>query len=426
MGQDTPNPILSRPKPLDRPIRLMVIAGTRPEAIKVAPIVLAARANGDFDVRLVASGQHPRHMLEAFGHFGLEPDINLDIFKVDQTLTTVTSNALTALSCEIERERPDVVVVQGDTSTAFAGALAAYYHQVPVAHVEAGLRSYNIQNPFPEEANRKMIDTIASFIFPPTDHARANLEHEGVTGDHVFVTGNTVVDSLQLILSLTSHDPQEDLASHYFDSAENGWHAGHVLITAHRRESWGSGLDSLARGIGEAAKDLPDHLFYAPLHPNPLVRKSFQGLPENVLVGEPLPYPVFLRAIAAADVIVTDSGGATEEAVALGKHVVVAREETERPEAVDAGRAQLVGTHSESITRAVHTALGRSRQSDLCDVFGDGRSSIRIVEWLSWHFGCSTTRPRPFVPRESTNVSNLDLIQQLDDVPVSESADEVL
>lgn len=396
MGQDAATRVLARPEPLRRPVRLMALVGTRPEAVKVAPVARAARDSGDFEVCLVSTGQHPEHMLEALGHFGLQADVEVGLFQPGQSLTGVTTRALEAITREIERFEPDVVVVQGDTTTAFAGALAAFYHKVPVAHVEAGLRSGNVMNPYPEEMNRKLIGQLAAFHFAPTSHAADMLAAEGIAGDQVFVAGNTVVDALYTMLQTTSESRDESVADRYFDSKAAGHHAGHVLVTAHRRESWGQPLDDLASGLKDAASRLPDHLFFVPLHPNPLVRRSFHDLPPNVIVGDPLPYPVFLRAMETADVIVTDSGGVLEEAVALGKRVIIAREETERPEAIAAGAADLVGLDPTRITNAVCAALESSRTGTTIDVFGDGRAAARIVGWLRWYFGHASKRPKPF------------------------------
>jgi UDP-N-acetylglucosamine 2-epimerase (non-hydrolysing) len=252
-------------------------------------------------------------------------------------------------------------------------------------------------NPYPEEINRKLIGQLASFHFAPTSYAADKLAAEGISGPQVFISGNTVVDALYSMLQTAAGSRDGAVADRYFDSKAAGHHAGHILVTAHRRESWGEPLDNLALGIKDAAMRLPDHLFFVPLHPNPIVRRSFHDLPPNVILGDPLPYPVFLRAMETADVIVTDSGGVLEEATALGKRVIIVREETERPEAIAAGAATLVGLDPTRVTTAVCAALEASRTGTTLNVFGDGHAAERITGWLRWHFGHASMVPEPFI-----------------------------
>jgi UDP-N-acetylglucosamine 2-epimerase (non-hydrolysing) len=374
---------------------MVAAVGTRPEAIKLAPVALIARRRPDVDLRLVGSGQHEPEMLEALGHFGLRPHEEVALFEHGQSLAGLTTSALSGFTQELACAQPDVVVVQGDTTTAFAAALAAFYARIPVAHVEAGLRTHDMAEPFPEEMNRKLIDSIAQFHFPPTSLAESSLGAEGVVGPDVFTTGNTIVDALRSILK-RNHARLEGRAGAAFDDPGR---AGRVLVTAHRRESWGQPMDEIAAALGAAAASFPGHVFVLPLHPNPIVRRSFAEarLPANVVAVEPLPYPQFVAALSRADLVVTDSGGVVEEATALGRTTLILRNRTERPEAVLAGAARIVGTGRAGIETAVADALlGRHAGLPPLPVFGDGRASARIVDWLRWRHGLADERPAPF------------------------------
>jgi UDP-N-acetylglucosamine 2-epimerase (non-hydrolysing) len=383
-------------------LRLLVFVGTRPEAVKLAPFVLAARRHSDVEVRLVSSGQHPEAMLEVLDHFALGVDGDVALFEAGetQTLPGITGGALRGFSSELVSHAPDVVVVQGDTTTAFAGALAAFYANAPVAHVEAGLRTHDPLSPFPEEMNRRLIDALASFLFPPTAVAAENLAAEGRVGDGVFVTGNTIVDALRSLLE-GKRAMLPAAARPYL--AGSAWER-RVLVTAHRRESWGAPIGEIAGAISEVAVRFPSCVFLVPLHPNPIVRRSFalQAPPENVLLVEPLPYAPFIAALERSDLVLTDSGGVLEEATVLGKPVLIARERTERPEAVAAGAAEVVGVGREGIVAALAGALARPAPpagAVGADVFGDGRAGERTVEWLRWRYGLRGTPPDPFAPR---------------------------
>lgn len=381
-------------------LKMLCFFGTRPEAVKIVPIVLAARERRDVDVRMVSSGQHPKEMLEVLEYFGLVVDNDLRLFRKGQTLVDVHRRAMRGFALEIERWLPDVVLVQGDTTTALAGALAAYYAGVPVGHVEAGLRTRDMQNPFPEEMNRRLIDTFADYLLPPTDAAAANLAVEDLRGAEVFVTGNTVVDALRMVSRderpFPSNGPIVDAFTHV-----NGY-KHRVLVTVHRRESWGQGIDTVASVIRDVARARPDVQFLTPLHPNPRVRSSFErDLPANVVTGDPLPYATFVKVLSGADLVVTDSGGVTEEAASLGKHVVILRRCTERPEAVTAAGAEISGLDAGDIEATLREAvdrLGASPKTSGMDVFGDGQAGGRIVDWLRWRFGCVEAPPDPFSP----------------------------
>jgi UDP-N-acetylglucosamine 2-epimerase (non-hydrolysing) len=385
-----------------KPLRLLVFVGTRPEAVKLVPIVLAAREFPDIDVRVVSSGQHPNAMLEVLEHFEVGLDGDVALFQHGQTLADITIASLRGFTFELEAEEPDVVVVQGDTTTAFAGALAAFYLQVPVAHVEAGLRTHELLRPYPEELNRRLIDALSSYLFPPTSVAARNLAAEGREGDDVFVTGNTIVDSLNSILDGRRAALPREVSATLDDLR---WQA-RVLVTAHRRESWGGPMDEIAAAIAELARRFPATLFLLPVHPNPIVRRSFarRRPAENVLLVEPLGYAQFIAALQRADLVLTDSGGVLEEATVLGKRVLIMRERTERPEAVAAEIARVVGVSRAGIVSAAAGALEELRlgvHPNGQGVFGDGRAGERTVRWLRWRHGLDAIRPAPFTGPEA-------------------------
>ena len=380
-------------------LRLLALLGTRPEAVKLVPIVRAAGRHGDVSVRLVATGQHPAPMLEVLDRFGLALDGAAAPFGTGRSLSELAAGSLLGLAGVLESARPDVVLVQGDTTSAFAGALAAFHAGVPVAHVEAGLRTHDPARPFPEEMNRRLIDALATHLFPPTALAAANLAAEGLAGPETFVTGNTIVDALRAILAAGGARAGGPAGAALDDPR---W-ARRVLVTAHRRESWGAPMDALAAGIADAARGAPDALFLVPLHPNPLVRRSFAlpDAPPNLVVVDPLPYASFVAALARSDLALTDSGGVLEEATALGKPVLVLRERTERPEALEAGLARLVGVTRAGVAGAAAAALASLRSgvpARPSDVFGDGRAGERTVAWLRWRYGLAAGPPECFTP----------------------------
>ena len=394
MGEDPSYEFVRRRR--SGPLHLLALVGTRPEAVKLAPIARAARRCADIEFRLVGSGQHPAAMLEVLDHFGLRLDGELAGFEDGLTLSRITTAALDRFAGELAEYEPDVVLVQGDTTTAFAGALGAFYSMTPVGHVEAGLRTYDRLRPFPEEMNRRLIDTLASYLFPPTDVAAANLAAEGLLGDGVFLTGNTIVDSLRWTVDGNGTPPNGDARAF----ADQRWE-NRVLVTAHRRESWGVGLDEIASGVLDVARRFGSTLFLLPLHPNPIVRRSFAGrrAPSNMMLVEPLPYSSFISALAQADVVLTDSGGVLEEATVLGTSALILRHVTERPEAVAAGVARVVGVERRAIATAAADAL-LDAQAGIRprpqQVFGDGHAGERTIEWLRWRYGLSGDGPEPF------------------------------
>ena len=359
----------------------MTIFGTRPEAVKMAPIVTGLQDDPRFEAITVVTAQHREMLDQVLELFGIVPDVDLDLCAPGQTLTQLTARIVTEVGAVIERERPDCVLVQGDTTSTFAGALAAFYHQVPVVHVEAGLRTGDLASPFPEEGNRRLVGTIADLHLPPTETSAGNLRREGVADDQIIITGNSVIDALQL--SLERHDVVPEVIADLQPSQRV------LLVTAHRRESWGEPMREAAAAVAELARTEPDLVVIFPIHRNPVVRDAV--MPElaglaNVRIVEPLPYGDFCQVMARADLILTDSGGVQEEAPSLGKPVLVMRDTTERPEAVVAGTVLLVGTDRPSILREarrlLHDDLEYAAMAMKLNPYGDGRAVARTLDAL--------------------------------------------
>ena len=354
-----------------------IVLGTRPEAIKLAPVIQAFQAAPDFNTRVVLTGQHREMVAQVMELFGLQADHDLALMAPKQTLTHITCAALQGLQTEFEQHRPDLVLVQGDTTTAFASALAAFYAQIPVGHVEAGLRTDNIMDPYPEEANRRLISQVAQLHFAPTEVSAANCRASGVVGE-VCVTGNTVIDALLL---MAEKAPPFELPGLDFE------HQRVILATVHRRENWGERLRDIGQGFLEVLERFPDTALLLPLHRNPTVREPLQALlgdHPRAFLTEPLDYDQLVAAMRGCTLLLSDSGGLQEEAPALGKPVLVLRRTTERPEAVDAGTAKLIGTDSADILRETalllevdeaYQAMARAHNP-----FGDGQASQRILE----------------------------------------------
>jgi UDP-N-acetylglucosamine 2-epimerase (non-hydrolysing) len=373
----------------DSPARqtVLIIFGTRPEAIKLFPVVHALRGDPRFVVRVCISAQHRGMLDQVMGIAGISADHDLDLMRPDQTLDALTAALLTGLGRVMDAEKPDWVMVQGDTATAMAGALAAYYRKIRVAHVEAGLRSHNIYHPWPEEVNRKIIGTIAALHCAPTETSAAALRAENVAADTIHVTGNTVIDALQWVTARIAAEPA--LASGLGDLEARFAGRRIIGVTSHRRENFGGGLEAIARAI-RAIAARPDVALIFPVHPNPNVRRVMEaelaGL-DNVALIEPLDYPHFARLLAIADIMLTDSGGVQEEAPALGKPVLVMRETTERPEGVVAGTARLVGTDCARIVTEIFTLLddkaAYGAMARAHNPFGDGKSASRIMELIA-------------------------------------------
>jgi len=373
------------------PAKILVVFGTRPEAIKLFPVVAALKGDARFDCRVCVSAQHREMLDQVLEIAGIVPDHDLNVMKPDQSLDALTATLLTGLGQVMDEVQPDRVVVQGDTATAMAGALAAYYRKVPVDHVEAGLRSGNIYHPWPEEINRKIIGSMASLHFAPTETSAAALRAENVDPARVHVTGNTVIDALHWVTARIADQPW--LAGGLAELEARFAGKRIVGVTSHRRENFGEGMAGIASAIRQIAAR-PDVAVIFPVHLNPNVRAVMQaelaGL-SNVALIEPLDYPHFARLLDLAEIMLTDSGGVQEEAPALGKPVLVMRETTERPEGVGAGTAKLVGTDPAVIVTEISTLLDDKAAYEAMarahNPFGDGQAARRIVELLGNEIG---------------------------------------
>lgn len=362
--------------------KILCVVGTRPEAIKMAPVILALKNEPWANVRVLATAQH-RHMLDqVLNFFSIEPDIDLDIMRPNQALTTLTARLLLDLDDVLQAEKPDVVLVQGDTTTVMTVALACFYHRIPIGHVEAGLRTWDMQNPFPEEANRVIAGRLARWHFAPTESSRQNLLREGIADKDIVVTGNTVIDAL-LMTAAKDLDLGIEL-----DPAKRL-----VLITSHRRENFGEPFRNICRALHTLAARNPDVQFLYPVHPNPNVKdvahEVLGGCP-NIYLCAPLDYAPFVAAMKRSYLIISDSGGVQEEAPALGKPVLVLREETERPEAVEQGVVKLVGPNYDRIVEEAQRLLDdESAYREMArgiSPYGDGHGAERIVKVLREHF----------------------------------------
>jgi len=373
------------------PSKILCVFGTRPEAIKLFPVVRALRAVPGLTVVTCVTAQHRGLLDQVLAIAGLVPDIDLDLMEPGQSLDRLTARLLTSLGEVMDREQPDRVIVQGDTATAMVGALAAYYRKIPVSHVEAGLRSGDIYQPFPEEVNRRIVAPIADQHFAPTQTAADALLRENVAPGLIHVTGNTVIDALHATLAAIEADPL--LASGLDALAARFAGKRIILVTTHRRENFGGGMENIARAIARiAARD--DVAVIFPVHPNPnvvSVMDAILGAKPNIARIDPLDYPHFVRALGMSHIVLTDSGGVQEEAPALGKPVLVMRETTERPEGVAAGTARLIGTDEARIVseiftllddNAAHQAMARAHNP-----FGDGNASARIAKVVADGFG---------------------------------------
>ncbi|UCC65160.1 MAG: UDP-N-acetylglucosamine 2-epimerase (non-hydrolyzing) [Anaerolineae bacterium] len=367
--------------------KILTVIGTRPEAIKLAPVVGELERWVDhFVSRVCVTAQHRQMLDQVLALFGIEPDHDLDIMALGQSLAQVVARAVEGLDQVIAEEQPDVVLVQGDTTTAFCGALAAYYHQVKVGHVEAGLRTDNKYAPFPEEINRRLVGQLADYHFAPTERAKEALISEGVAPGNVFVTGNTVIDSLLWVRERVQNEWPE-LPDGLAEAVEG---RQVILVTGHRRESFGEGVKQICHAICEVADAFPDVVFVYPVHPNPNVHEPVHrilGGHERIHLVEPLPYELFVWLMDRATIVLTDSGGVQEEAPSLGKPVLVMREITERTEGIAAGNACLVGVRKDGIVNGLTQLLCHPEQriamSTNRNPYGDGKAAARIVEILA-------------------------------------------
>lgn len=388
---------------------ISVIFGTRPEAIKLAPVILALKKERGLRCRVCVTAQH-RHMLDqVLEIFGITPDVDLDLMKKNQTLAGFTSRAITAVDAYLAAEKPDMILVQGDTTTVFAASLAAFYHHIPVGHVEAGLRTGNLQSPWPEELNRVLTSRMTHLHFAPTPNNRQNLRQEGISSKDILVTGNTVIDALFLALAKASKNPPAipGLPPWLQSQISNlKSQIKLVLITGHRRENFGQGFENICQAIAKLARKFPDVQFIYPVHLNPNVRAPVMRIlgaarstakastrlavapaASNVHLIEPLDYLSFVMLMNRSTLILTDSGGVQEEAPSLGKPVLVMRDTTERPEAVAAGTVKIVGTQTDRIIKEAELLLTQSslykKMSAAHNPYGDGCASQRIVSACS-------------------------------------------
>lgn len=366
----------------NRPVRILCVFGTRPEAIKVAPIIQAARQRSDVEVIVCSSGQHREMLDQVISYFGIPPHVELNLMQQGQSLTGLASRCLDALGRTIEEYRPDAVLGQGDTTTAMCAGMVAFFNQLPFIHVEAGLRTDDIRSPFPEELNRRVCSLVSTLHCAPTQTAADNLLHEGYASNDVVVTGNTVIDALHWTVQKERADAHVWMQKH-----PELTHNRMVLITAHRRENHGSGIRQLCQAIRTLASGFPNVQFVYPVHLNPNiqqpVRETLSDL-ANVKLMAPAEYPEFVWLMDQASLIVTDSGGVQEEAPSLRKPVLVTRESTERPEALAAGATRLVGTDPDRIVAAVSDLLTNkdayAQMQISSSPYGDGRASERILD----------------------------------------------
>ena len=367
--------------------RVCIILGTRPEAIKLAPVIQVFQKSSSFESQVILTGQHREMVEQVMQLFNIKADYDLEIMQVQQSLNDITCRSLQGLEALFKEKKPDLVVVQGDTTTAFAAALAAFYQKIPIGHVEAGLRTDDIFNPYPEEANRRLISQITQLHFAPTPWAVENLHRSGVLGE-IHMTGNTVIDALLNVAATQAGCNVPGL----------DWDSYRVLLaTVHRRENWGEPLLAIAQGFLQILDKFPDTALLLPLHRNPTVRVPLQELLGNhprIFLTDPLDYGELVGAIGRSHLLLTDSGGLQEEAPSLGKPVLVLRDTTERPEAVAAGTAKLVGTTSENIFANAAELLSDpdayAAMANAINPFGDGHAAERILQIVQNYLGLSS------------------------------------
>jgi UDP-N-acetylglucosamine 2-epimerase (non-hydrolysing) len=368
-------------------IKVMTVFGTRPEAIKMAPVIKELKKSEYIDNVNVFTGQHKEMVENLLKYFEIEPDYNLDIMKDRQGLVDITTRAMLRLDPIIKDEKPDILLVQGDTTTAFIAALDAFYNKVKVGHVEAGLRSWDKYQPFPEEINRKLVGVVADLNFAPTLTSKENLLKENVDKNSIYVTGNTVIDSLFKIVEVPEPESVKELSD------------GLILVTAHRRENWGKPLESIVKGLKKLADTFKDRIFVYPVHLNPVVREivfsKLKGI-DNFILTEPKNYVEFSHLMKKAYLIITDSGGVQEEGPSFGKPVLVLRNTTERPEAVNSGTVKLIGTDSQNVFEEARNLLTNKEEYDkmanAVNPYGDGNAAKRIVNNILNYFGYDVKR----------------------------------
>lgn len=369
--------------------KVCCIFGTRPEAIKLCPLILEMRSRVDFDCKVCVTGQHKEMLYQVLDAFKVKPDVDLGLMRPNQSLAELTSRAIATIDSYLRVAQPDMVIVQGDTTTVLAAALAAFYQHIPVAHVEAGLRTWNMQSPWPEEANRVLTTRMSHWHFAPTENNKNNLIKEGVPVSRIFVTGNTVIDALLFARDIVEKTPPaiDGLSEALMKSNERV-----VLITGHRRENFGHGLEHICAAIKNLAEKFPETHFVYPVHLNPNVREPVGRIlaahcEKNVHLIEPLGYLPFVALMNRASLVLTDSGGVQEEAPSLGKPVLVMRDTTERPEAVAAGTVKIIGTKQSAIEDMTSKLLTDNteyvKMSSAVNPYGDGDAVTRICDILS-------------------------------------------
>jgi UDP-N-acetylglucosamine 2-epimerase (non-hydrolysing) len=363
--------------------KILFVFGTRPEAIKLAPLILHFKTQQKFEVKICVTAQHREMLDQVLNFFSIVPDYDLNLMQPNQTLFTLTANALTAIEPVLEQSKPDIIFVQGDTTTVFAASLAAYYKKIKIAHIEAGLRSHNKFSPFPEEINRVLTGNLADFHFSPTENARQNLLRENIT-QNIYVVGNSVIDALFLGLDIIRQKGEEQYASKFNFLQKN---KKIILITCHRRESFGEPFRNICEAFSIIARKYPDVELVYPVHLNPNIKnvahELLSGIPNMHLI-EPLDYPHLIWLMNKSHIVLTDSGGIQEEAPSLGKPVLVMREVTERTEGVDAGTAKLVGTDKsiiiENVSMLIESPEAYDSMSKAVNPYGDGTTARQIAD----------------------------------------------
>ncbi|WHX50780.1 UDP-N-acetylglucosamine 2-epimerase (non-hydrolyzing) [Paenibacillus woosongensis] len=379
--------------------KIMVIFGTRPEATKMAPVIQELRSTGLswFNTTVVVTGQHKEQLYQALENFNLKADVDLNIMKERQTLTYITTSAISGLSQVIENEKPDLVLVHGDTQTAMCGALAAFYNQVPVGHVEAGLRSFNKYSPYPEEVNRKVADVVSDILFAPTNNGRVNLLREAYPEKDIFVTGQTSVDAALSMYNSNYNFIDEKIREIDFKNNRV------IAVTAHRRENYGAPLRQMFSAMRRIVDEYPDTLLVYPVHLSPVVREvAFELLSDHdrIMLTDPLIFSDMLNLMARSYLVLSDSGGLQEESSVFRTPMVLMRDTTERPEALEANTVVLSGTEEDKIYTITSNLLSNvkdyTRMKNAVNPFGDGKASQRIVKYLAYHFGLIQEKPQEF------------------------------
>jgi len=373
-------------KKFNKKMKVDIIIGTRPEAIKIIPIIklIKTEYSDKFEYKLIATGQHDSMLNQVLDFFQIKPDYNLNIMREDQKLPVLTAFCLISISKILKQEQPEIVLVQGDTTSTFTGALSAFYQKIPIVHIEAGLRTYDKYQPFPEEINRHLVDVMADLCFTPTENNKENLLREDISPDKIFVTGNTGIDTLFLIKEGHKDKLEKQLLKLGFSNNEKI-----ILVTAHRRENFGEGIKNICKALIKISQKFPEYRIVYPVHKNPniknVVTSILSGM-ENIVLLPTLNYIEFISLVAKSYLILTDSGGIQEEAPVFGKPVLVMREKTERMEGVNSGVSKLVGTQTERILSNVEKLIRNKKAYDkmanAINPYGDGKASQRILELL--------------------------------------------